>query len=84
MIYDDNLLADITEFIRQNGQKGTLPYLHIEGQDSWKCYLRPSIKHILEFLKAYLSNYDIYSAKGDLVQEAYCEKKEYTLCVDLD
>jgi hypothetical protein len=84
VIYDDNLLADITEFMQQRGQKGTLPYLHIEGEDSWECYRRPAKKQILEFIRAYLSNYDICSTNGELVQEANSERREYTLCAGLD
>jgi len=84
VICDDNLLADISEFMHRNGQKGTLPYLHVEGREGWECYRRPAKKQILEFLMSYLSIYDIYSEIGDLVQEANCEKREFTLCTDLD
>jgi hypothetical protein len=83
VIYDNNLLADITEFMQQNGQKGTLPHLHIEGEDGWECYTRPAKSHILEFLRAYLSNYDIYSVNDDLVQEAN-ERRKFNLCVELE
>ena len=84
VICDNNLLADIIEFMKQNGKKSTLPYLHIEGKDGWECYRRPAKSHILDFLKVNLSIYDIYSANGELVQEAYCKKREFTLCTDLD
>ena len=81
MIYNHNLLAEITEFMQKYGHKGSLPYLHIEGEDSWECYRRPAKKHILEFLR---TNYDIYSSKGDLVQEANTERREFELYIDLD
>jgi len=84
LINHENLLADITEFMKQNRLKGSLPYLHIEGRDGWECYRKPAKNHILEFLRAYLCNYGIYSINGDLVQEANNERRRFTLCVNLD
>ena len=78
------IILMFTEFMQKYGHKGSLPYLHIEGEDSWECYRRPAKKHILEFLRTYLSNYDIYSSKGDLVQEANTERREFELYIDLD
>jgi hypothetical protein len=84
VVSDDNLLNDISEFMKKNGFKGSLPYLHIEGENGWECYRRPAKYHILEFLRAYLGNYDIYSINRDLVQEANNERRNFNLCVDLD
>lgn len=84
LIIHENLLADITEYMKQNHMKGTLPYLHIDDKDGYECHRRPAKHHILEFLRVNLSNYDIYSVNGDLVREANNERRKFTLCVDLD
>ena len=69
-VYEENLLEDISEYMRENGLKGTLPYIHIEGKLCIKCYEQPKYEHIISYLRKYFNYYDIYDTDDNLVKSA--------------
>jgi hypothetical protein len=69
-VSDDHLLEDITGYMRKNGLKGTLPYIHIEGKLSLQCYEQPKNEHIISYLRKYFNYYDIYDKDDNLVKRA--------------
>jgi hypothetical protein len=84
IIYDENLLRDISEFNETNCLIGSLPYLHIEGEHGREAYHAPENSHILEFLREFINNYDIYTTGGKLLLEANNEKRKLNLCVECE
>ncbi len=81
IIEDDNLLKDVCKFMEINGFRNSAPYIHLEGEHEWECYPSPSNEHLIEFLRAYNYNYDIYTCDGTLIREANNEKRKFNLNV---
>jgi hypothetical protein len=82
MILDENLLEDLTEYIRRNKLRGAMPYIHIDRNNSIECYSTPENEQIISYIQKYFDHFDIYDTDGNTVRNAICLSRNILITED--
>jgi nicotinic acid mononucleotide adenylyltransferase len=82
VLIGEELLEDITEYMKRNKLPGSMPYIHIERKGSIECYAQLENEQIISYIQKYFDHFDIYDTDGNTVRNAICRNRNILITED--